>query len=75
MGGGGNILQGLKAEKLTNYVRTELIVEIHQQYVNECNAQSPPLAAMTIEEFKKSVKIREFCITTAWKYIFFLLFK
>ena len=72
---GSNNLQGLTAEKLANYVRTELVVEIHQQHVSESNAQNPPLTAMTIEEFKRSVKIREFCVATAWKYMKFLLFK
>ena len=54
----------LSCEALVDFVNGELIQELYRRHVNECG-----LTCLSMDDFRKSLKIRSFSVSTSWKYL------
>ena len=62
--------EGMSWEKTANFVRNELLKQLFESYKEETS--DPDL---TLDVFKQLMRIREFGVTTAWRYVHHLGFK
>ena len=65
-------IECLSSEKLANYVKGELIPKLYQQQVENHDRR---LTFLTLEDFKKALKISEFGVSTAHRYLKYLGFR
>ena len=56
-------IESLSSEKLANYIRDELIPKLYQQEVEN---RDRTLTYLTLDDFKKALKISEFGVSTAF---------